>query len=153
RARPLRRGQGGRRRDRRVVRDPRRRRGPPRLPGRARRVAIGDRAALPGAADPLRARVHPGGGARPVQRPAAARPSGRARLRRRMSLANPWALALLGLALPVVAAYLHRRRRTPLRVPSAILLRVIAGQTTPKSRAMAKPRHLLSLLLVLLALL
>lgn len=70
-----------------------------------------------------------------------------------MSLANPWALALLGLALPVVAAYLHRRRRTPLRVPSAILLRVIAGQTTPKSRAMAKPRHLLSLLLVLLALL
>lgn len=70
-----------------------------------------------------------------------------------MSLAQPWALALALLALPVVISYLHRRRRTPLRVPSAMLLRVIAGQTTPKSRAMAKPRHILSLLLVLLALL
>ncbi|MCX4243111.1 vWA domain-containing protein [Paraliomyxa miuraensis] len=69
-----------------------------------------------------------------------------------MSLAQPWALALALLALPVVVAYFHRRRRTPLRVPSAMLLRVIAGQATPKSRAMAKPRHLLSLLLVLLAL-
>jgi len=69
-----------------------------------------------------------------------------------MNLAQPWALALAVLAVPVVAAYLHRRRRTPLRVPSAMLLRVIAGPTTPKSRAMAKPRHLLSLLLVLLAL-
>lgn len=69
-----------------------------------------------------------------------------------MTLAQPWALALLALALPVVLAYLHRRRRTPLRVPSAMLLRVIAGQATPTSRAVAKPRHLLSLLLVLLAL-
>jgi von Willebrand factor type A domain/Aerotolerance regulator N-terminal len=69
-----------------------------------------------------------------------------------MSFVQPWALALAVLALPVVMAYLHRRRRTPLRVPSAILLRVIAGQTTPKSRAMAKPRHLVSLLLMLLAL-
>jgi hypothetical protein len=70
-----------------------------------------------------------------------------------MNLAQPWALALAVLAVPVVVSYLHRRRRTPLRVPSAMLLRVIAGQTTPKSRAMAKPRHLVSLLLVLLALL
>lgn len=70
-----------------------------------------------------------------------------------MSPANPLALALALLALPVVAAYFHRRRRTPLRVPSAILLRVIAGQATPTSRAIAKPRHLVSLLLVLLALL
>jgi hypothetical protein len=69
-----------------------------------------------------------------------------------MSVAQPWALALLALALPVVLAYLHRRRRTPLRVPSAILLRVVAGQATPTSRAVAKPRHLVSLLLVLLAL-
>lgn len=69
-----------------------------------------------------------------------------------MSLLQPWALALGLLALPVVVAYFHRRRRTPLRVPSAILLRAIAGQATPSSRAMAKPRHLLSLLLVLLAL-
>ncbi len=70
-----------------------------------------------------------------------------------MSLAQPWALALLALALPVVVAYFHRRRRTPLRVPSAILFRVIAGSATPSSRAMAKPRHLLSLLLLLVALL
>lgn len=70
-----------------------------------------------------------------------------------MSLAQPWALALALLALPVVVAYFHRRRRTPLRVPSAILLRAIAGQATPSNRAMAKPRHLLSLLLLLLALL
>ncbi len=69
-----------------------------------------------------------------------------------MNLAQPWALALAGLALPLVLAYLHRRRRTPLNVPSAILLRVIAGTATPTSRAVAKPRHLLSLLLVLLAL-
>lgn len=70
-----------------------------------------------------------------------------------MNPATPIAFALLGLALPVVAAYFHRRRRTPLRIPSAVLFRIIAGQTTPTSRAIAKPRHLLSLLLVLLALL
>lgn len=69
-----------------------------------------------------------------------------------MNLAQPWALALAALALPVVAAYFHQRRKTPLRVPSAMLFRVIAGQTTPRSRSMARPRHLLSLLLVLLAL-
>lgn len=69
-----------------------------------------------------------------------------------MNLAQPWALALAVLAVPLVVGYLHRRRRTPLIVPSAILLRVIAGQATPSSRAMAKPRHLLSLLLMLLAL-
>ncbi|MCA9709522.1 MAG: VWA domain-containing protein, partial [Myxococcales bacterium] len=69
-----------------------------------------------------------------------------------MSPATPWALALAALALPVIAAYFHRKRRTPLRVPSAILFRAIAGQATPRARAMAKPRHLLSLLLVLLAL-
>lgn len=69
-----------------------------------------------------------------------------------MSLAQPWALALAALALPVVAAYFHQRRKTPLRVPSAMLFRVIAGQTTPRSRSMARPRHLLSLLMILLAL-
>lgn len=69
-----------------------------------------------------------------------------------MNPATPIAFALFGLALPLVAAYFHRRRRTPMRVPSAVLFRIIAGQTTPTSRAIAKPRHLLSLLLVLLAL-
>ncbi|MCH9687152.1 MAG: VWA domain-containing protein [Deltaproteobacteria bacterium] len=70
-----------------------------------------------------------------------------------MSLAQPLALVLLALVLPVVVAYFHRRRKTPMRVPSAILFRVIAGQATPASRAMARPRHLLSLLLLLLVLL
>lgn len=70
-----------------------------------------------------------------------------------MNLAQPWALALFAFALPLVAAYLHRHRRTPLSVPSAMLFRVIAGQTTPKTRSIAKPRHLVSLLLVLLTLL
>ncbi len=69
-----------------------------------------------------------------------------------MNLAQPLALALAALALPVVVAYFHRRRKTPLEVPSAILFRVIAGQATPASRAMARPRHLLSLLMLLLAL-
>ncbi|MEM6995281.1 MAG: VWA domain-containing protein [Myxococcota bacterium] len=69
-----------------------------------------------------------------------------------MNPAQPLALVLGALALPLIAAYLHRRRRTPQRVPSAILFRRIAGPQTPTSRAMAKPRHLLSLLLVLLAL-
>lgn len=69
-----------------------------------------------------------------------------------MSPATPWALALAALALPIIAAYFHRKRKTPLSVPSAILFRVIAGQATPSRRALAKPRHLLSLLLLLLAL-
>jgi len=69
-----------------------------------------------------------------------------------MNLTQPLALALAALALPIVAAYFHRRRKTPLKVPSAILFRVISGETTPRSRAMAKPRHLVSLLLLLLTL-
>lgn len=69
-----------------------------------------------------------------------------------MNPAQPLALALAALALPVIAAYLHRRRKTPKKVPSAILFRTIMGPQTPTSRAMAKPRHLLSLLLALLAL-
>ncbi len=69
-----------------------------------------------------------------------------------MSLAAPWFLALGALALPVIAAYFHQRRKTPLSVPSAILFRAIAGQASPSSRAIAKPRHLFSLLLILLAL-
>lgn len=69
-----------------------------------------------------------------------------------MNPAQPLAIALGLLALPIIAAYLHRRRKTPKQVPSAILFRIIAGPQTPTSRAMAKPRHLLSLLLVLIAL-
>lgn len=66
-----------------------------------------------------------------------------------MNAVQPLALALFGLALPVIAAYFHRRRRTPLKVPSAILFRIMAGPSSPTSRALAKPRHLLSLLLIL----
>lgn len=69
-----------------------------------------------------------------------------------MSPAQPLAAVLAALAIPVFIAYLHRRRKTPKKVPSAILFRIIAGPQTPTTRSMAKPRHYLSLLLVLLGL-
>lgn len=64
----------------------------------------------------------------------------------------PWAFAALVLAVPLVAAYLHRRRRTDKRVPSVIIFRAIAGASRPTRRAWSRPRHLVSLALVLLAL-
>jgi hypothetical protein len=70
-----------------------------------------------------------------------------------MSAAQPLAFLLAALAIPVVVAYLHRRKRVRTTVPSAILFRAIAGQATPRRRSLAHPRHLLSLLLVVLALL
>lgn len=70
-----------------------------------------------------------------------------------MSPATPWLLGLGLLALPVTAAYLHRQRRIKQPVSSALLFRVIAGENTPTKRALARPRHLVSLLVVLLALL
>ncbi len=69
-----------------------------------------------------------------------------------MTLATPFALAAFVLAIPLVAAYLHRRRRVERRVPSLLLLRVIAGTSRPTRRAWSRPRHLVSLVLVLLAL-
>lgn len=69
-----------------------------------------------------------------------------------MSASFPFALAALVLAVPLVAAYLHRRRRVEKRVPSLLLLRVIAGTSRPTRRAWSRPRHLVSLVLVLLAL-
>ncbi|MBK8718585.1 MAG: BatA and WFA domain-containing protein [Deltaproteobacteria bacterium] len=69
-----------------------------------------------------------------------------------MSAGFPFALAALVLAVPLVAAYLHRRRRVEKRVPSLLLLRVIAGTSRPTRRAWSRPRHLVSLVLVLLAL-
>jgi hypothetical protein len=63
---------------------------------------------------------------------------------------------LLGLgllALPVAAAYLHRQRRRNQAVSSTLLFRVIAGENTPTKRALARPRHLVSLVVILLALL
>src|SRR5262249_10649900 len=54
--------------------------------------------------------------------------------------------------IPVIIAYLHRRRRISKRVPSVMLMRAIAGQSRPRTRAWSRPRHLVSLVLVLLAL-
>lgn len=69
-----------------------------------------------------------------------------------MSPSAPLFLALGLLAIPIAAAYLHRQRRKKQQVSSALLFRVIAGQNTPTKRALAKPRHLVSLVLVLIAL-
>ncbi len=70
-----------------------------------------------------------------------------------MTPAAPWLLGLGALTLPVIAAYLHRQRRLKQQVSSALLFRVIAGENTPTKRALARPRHLVSLVVVLLALL
>ncbi|HET6581890.1 MAG TPA: VWA domain-containing protein, partial [Nannocystaceae bacterium] len=69
-----------------------------------------------------------------------------------MTAAQPWALAALALAIPIVAAYLHRRRRLSKQVPSVLILRAIAGHSKPTKRAWSRPRHLVSLAFVLLAL-
>ena len=69
-----------------------------------------------------------------------------------MTAAQPWALLAFALAIPIVIAYLHRRRRLSKQVPSVLLLRAIAGQSKPTRRAWSRPRHLVSLLFVLLAL-
>jgi hypothetical protein len=69
-----------------------------------------------------------------------------------VTAAQPWALAALALAIPIVIAYLHRRRRLSKRMPSVLILRAIAGQSKPTRRAWSRPRHLVSLAFVLLAL-
>ena len=68
-----------------------------------------------------------------------------------MSPSAPLFLALGLVAVPIVAAYLHRQRRRKQEVSSALLFRVIAGENTPTKRALARPRHLVSLIAVLLA--
>ncbi len=70
-----------------------------------------------------------------------------------MNIAQPLLLAMGLLAIPVVGAYLHRRKRKTKSVPSALIFRSIAGDNTPTRRALATPRHLVSLLVVLVALL
>lgn len=68
-----------------------------------------------------------------------------------MSFLTPW-LGLLGLlALPVVVAFLNRRRVRERTVPSLILLRQLRSDR-PSQRSFAMPRHWLALLLYLLAL-
>lgn len=69
-----------------------------------------------------------------------------------MSPAAPWAFAAFALAIPLVAAYLHRRRRLEKKVPSVIILRAIAGKARPTRRSWSRPRHIVSLVLMMLAL-
>src|SRR5512144_3229436 len=66
-----------------------------------------------------------------------------------MSLGQPWALALLALAAPVVAAYLFRLHNQRRAVASTILLRVLRDPQPAAQRARAKLRHRVSLALVL----
>jgi hypothetical protein len=68
-----------------------------------------------------------------------------------MTWMSPWAFALAGLMLPLVAAFLNRRKVNKQRVPSLILLRHLAQQE-PSSSSFALPRHWIALLLCLLAL-
>lgn len=70
-----------------------------------------------------------------------------------MSFTNPWAIALLAVAAPVVYAYLFRRSNQKVAVASTILLRVIRDEQPAAQRARAKIRHRISLALVLAALL
>ena len=69
-----------------------------------------------------------------------------------MTPTQPLAWVLAALAIPVVLAYLHRRKRQTKKVPSALLFRSLAGPASPTRRSIATPRHLVSLLLILLAL-
>jgi Mg-chelatase subunit ChlD len=66
-----------------------------------------------------------------------------------VSLGQPWALALLALAAPVVAAYLFRLHNQRRAVASTILLRVLRDPQPAAQRARAKLRHRVSLALVL----
>ena len=69
-----------------------------------------------------------------------------------MSFTNPWALALLAVAAPLVYAYLFRRSNEKRPVASTILLRAIRDEQPAAQRARAKVRHRVSLALVLAAL-
>ena len=66
-----------------------------------------------------------------------------------MSVGQPWALALLALAAPVVAAYLFRLHTQRRAVASTMLLRVLRDPQPAAQRARARLRHKLSLALVL----
>lgn len=69
-----------------------------------------------------------------------------------MNPAQPLALVLAALVLPIAAAYLHRRRRRTAVVSSVILFRAIAGTGVATRRSWSQLRPLLSLVLVVLAL-
>jgi hypothetical protein len=67
-----------------------------------------------------------------------------------MTLAAPLLLAALGLLVPVIAAFLVRRRRDVVRVPSTLLFRLTAASTS-QSRRMRSLKRIASLLACLLA--
>jgi Ca-activated chloride channel homolog len=69
-----------------------------------------------------------------------------------VTFAQPWALALVALAAPILYAYLHRKHRMKRSVASAILLRTIKDERPAAQRKRAQLRHRLSLALVLAAL-
>ncbi|MBN1945805.1 MAG: VWA domain-containing protein [Bradymonadales bacterium] len=68
-----------------------------------------------------------------------------------MSFANPWAIWAAALAAPVILAFLVRRWRRRRQVPSLLLYRRLAHQSSTRLH-FATPRHLVALLLTLLAL-
>jgi len=69
-----------------------------------------------------------------------------------VTFAQPWAIALVALAAPIIYAYMHRKHRMKRSVASAILLRAIKDERPAAQRKRARVRHLLSLALVLAAL-
>lgn len=68
-----------------------------------------------------------------------------------MSLVYPLAFALLALVVPIFAAHLWRKRVDPRRVSSTLLLRKIAAPKEPPKRGVSQPKHLFSLVLLVLA--
>lgn len=69
-----------------------------------------------------------------------------------MNVVYPLAFALLALSLPIFAAHLWRKRIDPRRVSSTLLLRKIAAPKEPPKRGVSQPKHLFSLVLLVLAL-
>ena len=66
-----------------------------------------------------------------------------------MTVTQPWALALLALAAPIVVAYLFRLHNQRKPVASTILLRVLRDPQPAAQRARAKLRHRISLAMIL----
>ena len=69
-----------------------------------------------------------------------------------MTFAHPWAGALVGLALPIVAMYLYKLHRDRRPIASALLVRILRDDRPASRRAQRSLRYRLSLALTLLAL-
>lgn len=68
-----------------------------------------------------------------------------------MEFLQPWMWGALALAIPIIAAFLNKRRVRERVVPSVVILRRMQTEEVSRSR-MALPRHLLALVMYLLAL-